>query len=43
LFSLPLPRGSESWHCNSCDLRWVEDDDPPVSASQDDRPRNSQS
>ncbi len=28
LFSLPLPRGSESWHCNSCDLRWVEDDDP---------------
>jgi hypothetical protein len=28
LFSLPLPRGSESWHCDSCDLRWVEDDDP---------------
>jgi hypothetical protein len=28
LFSLPLPRGSESWHCNSCDLRWVDDDDP---------------
>jgi len=27
LFSLPIPRGSESWHCNSCDLRWVEDDD----------------
>jgi hypothetical protein len=26
LFSLPLPRGSESWHCNSCDLRWVDDD-----------------
>jgi hypothetical protein len=25
LFSLPLPRGSESWHCNSCDLRWVDD------------------
>jgi Putative prokaryotic signal transducing protein len=43
LFSLPLPRGSESWHCNSCDLRWVEDDDPPVPASQDDSPRNSQS
>ena len=27
LFSLPLPRGSESWHCNSCGLRWVGDDD----------------
>ncbi len=26
LFSLPLPRGSESWLCNSCDLRWVDDD-----------------
>ena len=26
LFSLPLPRGSESWHCNSCDLRWQDDD-----------------
>lgn len=35
LFSLPLPRGSESWHCNSCDLRWVEDDDPVETASDD--------
>jgi hypothetical protein len=26
LFSLPLPRGSESWHCNSCDLRWQDTD-----------------
>jgi hypothetical protein len=26
LFSLPLPRGSESWRCNSCDLRWVDDE-----------------
>jgi len=26
LFSLPLPRGSESWRCNSCDLRWVDED-----------------
>jgi hypothetical protein len=26
LFSLPLPRGSESWHCNSCDLKWVDED-----------------
>jgi hypothetical protein len=28
LFSLPLPRGSESWHCDSCDLRWVDEDHP---------------
>jgi hypothetical protein len=34
LFSLPLPRGSESWHCNSCDLRWV-DDESAESASHD--------
>ncbi len=27
LFALPLPRGSESWTCNSCGLRWVDDDD----------------
>jgi hypothetical protein len=26
LFSLPLPRGSESWRCNSCDLRWMDDE-----------------
>jgi hypothetical protein len=26
-FSLPLPRGSESWTCNRCGLRWVEEDD----------------
>jgi hypothetical protein len=32
LFSFPLPRGSESWHCNSCDLRWAEDDDPVETA-----------
>jgi hypothetical protein len=38
LFSLPLPRGSESWHCNSCDLRWVEDDDP----SEIESPNNSE-
>jgi hypothetical protein len=30
LFSLPLPRGSESWHCNSCDLRWQDDDQTQV-------------
>jgi hypothetical protein len=24
ILSLPLPRGSESWHCSNCDLRWVE-------------------
>jgi hypothetical protein len=27
LFSVPLPRGSESWRCHSCDLRWVDEDD----------------
>jgi len=26
LASLPLPRGSESWRCSSCGLRWVDDD-----------------
>jgi hypothetical protein len=25
LFSLPFPRGSESWHCSSCDLDWMDD------------------
>jgi hypothetical protein len=40
LFSLPLPRGSESWHCNSCDLRWVEDDDP-VETAPDNSDRES--
>jgi hypothetical protein len=30
LFSLPLPRGTESWHCNSCDLRWQDDDQMQV-------------
>ncbi len=34
LFSLPLPRGSESWHCDSCDLRWT-DDEPEEKASND--------
>jgi hypothetical protein len=28
LFALPLPRGPESWHCNSCDLRWIDEDEP---------------
>ena len=32
LFSLPLPRGSESWHCNSCDLRWTDDDNAQTPA-----------
>ncbi len=35
LLSLPLPRGSESWHCSSCDLRWVEEDDHPASTSRE--------
>jgi hypothetical protein len=42
LFSLPLPRGSESWHCNSCDLRWVEDDDPSETQSHNNSERDSQ-
>jgi hypothetical protein len=42
LFSLPLPRGSESWHCNSCDLRWVEDDDPSEIESHNNSDRDSQ-
>jgi hypothetical protein len=37
LFSLPLPRGSESWYCNSCDLRWI-DDEPSETASNDINP-----
>ena len=28
VFSLPMPRGSESWTCSNCGLRWVEEDDP---------------
>jgi hypothetical protein len=35
LLGLPFPRGSESWHCNSCDLRWAEEDDPPETASHE--------
>ena len=41
LFSLPLPRGSESWHCNSCDLRWI-DDEPEEIASNNNSTRDSQ-
>jgi hypothetical protein len=31
LFSIPFPRGSESWHCDSCDLRWTDEDNPAES------------
>ena len=24
LLSLPLPRGGESWHCNTCGIRWTD-------------------
>ncbi|RZU40829.1 putative signal transducing protein [Edaphobacter modestus] len=34
LVSLPLPRGSESWHCKSCGLRWIEEDDPAQAVSE---------
>jgi hypothetical protein len=41
LFSIPLPRGSESWRCNSCDLRWM-DDEPEETASNENTPGDSQ-
>ena len=41
LFSLPLPRGSESWHCNSCGLRWIDDDERDETTSNDDTTRDS--
>jgi len=34
LFSLPAPRGAESWQCNNCGLRWTEKDDPSQAAIQ---------
>jgi hypothetical protein len=33
LFSLPLPRGSESWRCSNCGLQWVEEH--PLQAGED--------
>ena len=33
LFALPLPRGSESWHCNSCDLRWADEEERTEAAT----------
>lgn len=33
-FSLPAPRGSESWHCNKCGLDWIEEDDPAEAVTQ---------
>jgi hypothetical protein len=33
LFSLPLPRGSASWHCNNCGLCWVDEDDSAQAVS----------
>ena len=27
LFSLPAPRGSESWRCSNCGLHWVDEDE----------------
>jgi hypothetical protein len=43
LFSLPLPRGSESWRCSSCDLRWVDEDEPIQTSSQDNNISNHES
>jgi hypothetical protein len=42
LLSLPLPRGSESWCCSSCGLRWVEEDYPSETTSKDGSIGNSQ-
>lgn len=42
LFSLPLSRGSESWHCGKCGLRWVEEDDPTQTASDEDSTHDPQ-
>lgn len=39
LFSLPLPRGSESWRCSNCGLHWAEEDDPAQTSSDDKRIR----
>jgi Putative prokaryotic signal transducing protein len=33
LLSLPLPRGSESWRCNSCDLRWIDDEEEEIASN----------
>jgi hypothetical protein len=27
LLSLPLPRGGESWHCNTCGASWTDDEE----------------
>ena len=34
LLSLHLPRGSESWQCSNCGLRWAEDDETATSKDQ---------
>jgi hypothetical protein len=34
LFSLPFPRGKESWRCNNCGLRWVDEDDSVQAANE---------
>lgn len=34
LLSLPSPRGSESWHCSSCGLRWVAEEDTAQAEDQ---------
>jgi hypothetical protein len=35
LFSVPVPRGSQSWHCHSCGLRWVDDDEHETHDNQE--------
>lgn len=43
LFSLPLPRGSESWHCSNCGLHWVDEEDPRQATPKDNGIINPQS
>ena len=34
LLSLPSPRGSESWHCSNCGLRWVDEEETAQAAEE---------
>lgn len=33
LFSLPAPRGSESWRCSNCGLHWADEDESTQATS----------
>jgi len=34
LVSLPLPLGKETWFCNACEARWVDDSDDPTAPTE---------